>query len=253
MGDRTRRRSADGVATSMPRRIFAAAILAVAGALLYLAVPRTVAAVVALPKDHLIAHVLNGDALSPHGLNQLLASRQRALAWERSETRLSELALATFLQAEELSNAGDADGSRADVEQTIALSREGLVLAPARPFSWARLAYAEFVRDPTSPETAAALEMSLMTAPYEPLLTFVRLELGLRAWDILNDRQRQLLHQQIAVAWRQSADTLVNVAVLTDRTELVRDALPATADGRLRFETLLRDATQPDDSARPAG
>jgi len=224
-------------------RIFAAMLsLSLAAAILVIAVPRMVAALLAMPTEYLVDQLRDGGNLDQQQLEQMLAGRERALIWETSEARYADLSLATLMVAEALFNLQQDEASFAHVEASVVHAKTGLAQAPARPFSWTRLAYAEYLRDEASPIAPAALEMAIITAPYEPLLTFVRLDIALVSWETLSLDQRRLAGEQIAIAWRQSDETLVDLALASEREQLVRGYLPDTADDLARYDRLMATA-----------
>ena len=68
--------------------------------------------------------------------------------------------------------------------------------------------------------------MALITARYIPHLLFVRLDLCLVAWPYFDSDTRDLVFQQVRIAWRWSPDRLVNLALIMGQLDLVRTALP---------------------------
>lgn len=226
-------------------RIFAAMLsLSLAAAILVIAVPRMVAALLAMPTEYLVDQLRDGGNLDQQQLEQMLAGRERALIWETSEARYADLSLATLMVAEALFNLEQDEASFAHVEASVVHAKTGLAQAPARPFSWTRLAYAEYLRDEASLIAPAALEMAIITAPYEPLLTFVRLDIALVSWETLSPDQRRLVGEQIALGWRQSEAALVDLALSNERTQLVRSLLPPLTEHRRRFDQLLAEASR---------
>ena len=201
-----------------------AALAALVGAgLLYLALPRTVAAILMLPGDPVLERMQKREPVDKKDLEILVRSRKRALDWVDSGRVHTDLGLAQLLLAREMESARAFD--RALAHDAVASLRAGLALTPSSPHAWARLAYAEYVADGPSPTVAQALDMSLRTAPFEPRLTQVRVELALLAWPFLTTPTRRLVDDEIRRAWRQARPGLVAIARHSGRDDVVRAAL----------------------------
>ncbi len=218
----------------------AALAIAVGAGLLYLALPRTVAALLRLPGNPVLTRVQERKPVDNRGLETLIASRKRALSWAESGPDAALLGLGQLLRASESKGARGYD--QALVAEAIASLRDGLALGPADPRAWARLAYADLVANGVSASVARALEMSLDTAPYDPRLLAVRLELCLWAWPYFAPEVRRLVDEQIRLAWRLTRPELIVIARHTGRENVVRAALSDDAAERVEFERLVRAA-----------
>ena len=197
--------------------------LLLAVGLLYLGAPRTIAAFVSLPGDYVLEQIQIRESVSTRNLEILIISRERALAWVEAGRVQTDLALAQLVLAEASGEDGAYD--QAGVARAIESLRAGLARAPARPYAWTRLALAELVAGGPSPEVATPLEMALITARYAPRLLFIRLELCLIAWPYFDSDARDLVFQQVRIAWHKSPDRLVELALLMERLDVVRTAL----------------------------
>lgn len=197
--------------------------LLLAVGLLYLGAPRAIAAFVRLPGDYLLERIQNRESVSARNLETLIISRKRALAWVEAGRVQTDLALAQLV----LAHASGEDGAYdpAGVARAIESLRAGLARAPARPYAWTRLALAELAAGGPSPEVAKPLEMALITARYTPRLLFVRLEFCLIAWPYFDSDTRDLVFQQVRIAWHRSPDRLVDLALRMERLDVVRTAL----------------------------
>ena len=82
--------------------------------------------------------------------------------------------------------------------------------------------------------------MAMLTARYEPRLLFIRLELCLESWSYFEPEDRELVFQQVRLAWRKSHKRLVDVAVKTGQVNVVRAALLRSRKNLSTFEKLLR-------------
>ncbi len=218
------------------RGIIMPVMLALLGAgLLALAVPRAVAALVSLPGGPVLARVQAMEPVGPEALDILIGAEDAALAWVDSGRRRTDRALALLLRARQ----GDAvrDKFLAD---SVAGLRSGLARAPANSFAWTRLAYAETTLNGPSPASASALRMGLITAPHEPRLLMVRLELCLQSWDHFAPADRALVDNQIRAAWRRAPDRVIDLVHLTRRATPIYEALRGSRDDVVEFGARLR-------------
>ena len=105
--------------------------LLLAVGLLYLGVPRTIAAFVSLPGDYWLEQIQIRESVSARNLETLIISRERALAWVEAGRVLTDLALAQLMLADASGEDGGYD--QAGVARAIESLRVGLARAPARP------------------------------------------------------------------------------------------------------------------------
>ncbi len=220
------------------RAAIAALTLVFAAGMLALAWPRTLAAVLMLPGNPSLTRIQQHKPVSAGNLESLISSRERALSWVDAGRVHTDLGLARLLGAREREGAGGQDRER--LEAAIASLREGLALAPASAHAWTRLAYAELIADGPSPAVAGALGMSLRAAPFEPGLLLVRLELCLLAWPYLTTPTRELVGDQIRLAWRGAKERLVELARHSGGEDIVRAVLSEQRAELAEFEKRLR-------------
>jgi hypothetical protein len=178
---------------------------------------------VSLPGDYPLERIQIGENLSAGDLEILIVARERALAWVEAGRVRTDLALAQLVLAKASGEDGGYD--QAGVARAIESLRAGLARAPARPYAWTRLALAELEAAGPSPTLAAPLEMALITARYIPHLLFARLDLCLVAWPYLGSDAREMVFEQVRMAWRRSPDRLVELALIMELVDVVRTAL----------------------------
>lgn len=221
------------------RKVTAAALCLLLGAaILFLGVPRTIAAFAVLPGNQALREIQERKPVGDEDLVVLADSRERALLWAEAGRTWTDLALAQLLRA---FAEGETGRHKAElVEKAIASLKSGLRLAPARPHAWTRLAYAQFLAGEPLPTVSATLRMALLTATYEPRLVFARLELCLRAWRYFEPQDRDLILQQVRLAWRTAPHRLVELAQRSGRLGVVRAALSRTPADLGEFEKRLR-------------
>ncbi len=212
--------------------------LLLAVGLFYLGAPRTIAAFVSLPGDYPLEQIQIRESVSARDLEILIVSRERSLAWVQAGRVQTELALAQLMLAKVSGEDGGYD--QAGVARAIESLRAGLAWAPARPYAWTRLALAELEAGGPSPALAKPLEMALITARYIPHLLFVRLDLCLVAWPYLDSDAREMVFEQVRIAWHRSPDRLVELALIMELLDVVRTALLISPLELEAFEKALR-------------
>jgi hypothetical protein len=126
------------------------------------------------------------------------------------------------------------------MDEAITSLRKGLALAPANPYAWTRLAYAETQLNGWSPAALAALRLAFITAPYEPRLALSRLRLSFLAWPHMTPEDRELVFQQIRYTWKNSPRKLTVLALDLRVANLVRAALLTSPDDLDNFEKRLK-------------
>lgn len=203
--------------------------------LIYLAVPRTVAGFITRPGFQTLRDIQMGGEIDEEALVALVESRRRAAGWVESGGLWSDLAVAQFMLAEN----GDAGGDRERIRQASDALEISLALAPANPHGWTRRAYAEYLLNGASEITASALVMSVLTARYEPDLMFVRLELCLLSWPHFSAGDREIVLDQMRLAWRQSPERSLSLAEATGRLAVMRDALADSPESLAEMEMRL--------------
>ena len=201
-------------------------------------VPRTIAALATLPGGPVLHEI---QSLRPAGrddLEILIASQRRGLRFGASGRKWTDLGLAQLLLAREQGVSGGITVEM--VSPAIASLKTGLALAPANPFAWTRLAYAQSLITGPSRSVASSLRMALLTARYEPRLLFIRLELCLRSWSFFKSDGHELVFQQVRLAWRKNGKRLVDLAVETGQVNVVRAALLGSRKDLSSLEKRLR-------------
>ncbi len=224
--------------------VLAAAALALF--LLYLSIPRGVAALIMLPADHVVSWVKQGRAadLRPEDLENLIESRQQASYWIEDGEVFANLAIAQLVAAGTDSTSEDDPQhvrGRLLAEASAALQR-GLAAAPVNPHAWAQLGYTKLLAGDDPVGAVPFLKMSIYTGPYEPRLVFPRVKLLLELWNLLSDAERDLVYPQIRFAWNVSRPKLVDLAMTMDkqRINVMRLALARTPKFLASFERRLR-------------
>ena len=218
------------------------ALALVVGAVLLVAgIPRTIAAFALLPGYPVLREIQNLRPVERDSLDVLITAQRRGLLFGETGRKWTDLGLAQLLLAREEGVQGGIGKELAS--QAVASLKTGLALAPANPFAWTRLAYAQSLITGPSPSVASALRMAMLTARYEPRLLFIRVELCLQSWSYVRPDDRELVYQQVRFAWRKKPKRLVDLTVETGRVNVVRAALLRSREDLSAFEKRLRERT----------
>lgn len=211
--------------------------------LLYLALPRTLAFIIALPGDPALTRIQEGAPVADADLETLIAAREKALLWAASGRFLTDLALARLVLAQNANANANLD-QKVDLKQAataVKFLRDGLAKAPANPYAWTRLAYAELISGAPPARVATALRPALRLAPYDPRLFLIRLDIGFFVWPALDADDRALIYDQIRMTWAEHRlrGPLIALVRGTKRVNIVRTALLKSLDDLVEFEKRL--------------
>jgi hypothetical protein len=222
----------------LQRRFVAIPIAFIAMVLLILGIPRTVGVILSARSDPVLRKLQDHQPVQTDEL-MILANAQEAGRFWLADGRLrTDLGLAYLLIAEKLPRTDP--NVNAYLQRAIDALAAGLGRAPANPYAWARLAYAEALVRGWSPLAVSSLRMALITAPYEPRLLWSRLRMSFLAWPELSREDRELVSQQIRYAWQADPAELVRLAVELKQVDQVRAALLLSPDDSAAFEELLK-------------
>jgi hypothetical protein len=208
-----------------------------AALLIALAVPRLLAALTVLPSAPTLNRLQSLEPVQERHLEQLVRNQRRALIWQAGGRTWTDLGLAQLLLAERLADADPQSQQRFAAARQALI--EGLSVAPANPFGWSRLAYAEAVLSGWSERAISALRMAFITGPYEPRLLWPRLRLALAAWPYVEAPDQEMVLHQVRQAWAADPEALTALVAELDQAELARTALAGSPGDARAFETLL--------------
>lgn len=207
-------------------------------ALLALAVPRLVAAITLLPSAHALDRLQSMRPVPTYNIERLIRSQRRALVWQPSGRTWTDLGLAQLLLAER--SPDDDARAMARFEDAHRALVEGLSTAPANPFAWSRLAYAEAVLDGWTPQAIASLRMAFITGPFEPRLLWPRLRLSLSAWPVIPLEDQEMVLQQLRQGWEADPEAFAALVTRMDRVDIAKLALANSAADLRDLEVRLR-------------
>lgn len=208
--------------------------------LIALGAPRMISAFAKIPSSPVLQKIQKLQPVETQDLEILVASQRRGLSWSQSGRKWTDLGLAQMLMAEK-KDPGDPEGLRL-INAAIGSLKTGLAMAPASPFAWMRLAFAETMAAGPSPSALSAFRLGLVMAPYEPRLSIARISLGFALWSELKSADKNLVFQQVRFAWksRGGRKQLVEFSSLFGRANMVRAALLRTPDDLAAFDRQLR-------------
>lgn len=175
----------------------------VAAGLLWLAVPRTVAAFAALPADWIADRLYRGRTVEPSQIDRVIGTRAHALSWVDSPPHHLDLARAHFARG----IAGGRPGGGPDIaalDRAVAAAREAVTRSPADPWPWGELARAQHARPGGATGTVPVFSTAMVLGPDWPGAPFRNLDLGLALWPSLGTDDRTLLFRQARLAWTRS-------------------------------------------------
>mgnify|MGYP001028577356 FL=1 len=206
--------------------------------------PRMIAAFAMIPSGPVLEKIQDRDLIEMEDLGILVASQRRGLMWSVSGRKWTDLGLAQMLMAEQR-EASDPERRRL-INDAIQSLRNGLAVAPASPFAWTRLAFAEVFKSGASPAALSAFRFGMVVAPYEPRLALARISLGFSVWPKLQPPERRKILQQVRFAWnhRDERKQLLEFARQESWANLVRAALLRAPDDLAEFEARLRKLSE---------
>ncbi len=205
------------------RRACPALAIVAGGALIALAAPRVVSAVIQLPADRTTGLIERGQPVDGDALARLAATRRGANEWTRDGRQWAELGLAQLKQAEH-----DAADREKLLGHAAAALRKSVALSPVDGSAWMWLAETELLRTGPSAKAAQAIRMSIRVAPYDRAVQVDRLELALSTWQHFDDSGRSEVARQVRLVHRHSPARLLALAKAVGRRDVVDIILEET-------------------------
>lgn len=219
------------------RLLRSAAVLIAGVALLYLGIPRFIAAVVTLPSGPILNKIQTNRDVDAEALDILVKSQKRGLQWNESARRWTDLGLAQIIIA---NDAGNKESRIALLGKAEGSLLKGLSMGPSNAFAWTRLAYIDMTRNGLSPTVTRKLRLAVTRAPYDRRLVFARLRLLFLSWTQIDETDRPMVLDQTRFAWNIDPGRLVSLANELGSIGLIRAALFANPDDIGKFEALLK-------------
>jgi len=227
--------SLSGVRSAPVGRLWAAAFVALAAGLAFLAAPQFVAALLKVPGDAANIEMLHNGPLEIGNFDDIIASRQAAGRWVSSgriDNSIGWAALQTVNELMRLQVRQPEEEARYLTLGIAALER-GVTGQPLQPYAWYNLALGYGRRN--APGDVARIEqawrMSVMTSPNENAMLIPRTAMGLSIWASSSPSTRAMVAAEVARVVRnqplragravraQGAETFVKI-MLADKPEL---------------------------------
>jgi hypothetical protein len=207
--------------------------LALAGAIFAVGIPATIAAIHELSFTERLGGA--GTGASP-GTSQGELTQQLDLETPVTSQERLQLAFALLSRADDAASSDQARAARTD--RSVQLFRAYLAEVPADGRAWAGLASAE-IRHGEPKLGAAALRMSILTAPWSSSLVQWRCGMAIDLFRALDDEGRELLKGQFRVAARRAVAELVKTVRARNGTRIARIFLASSPDELIKFEAEL--------------
>jgi hypothetical protein len=219
------------------QRLTGALMVVVAGVMFVLALQTLPARLMALSGDGLREAVSGGQNTNEDDFNSFVRSRQRALRWHRTADYLGELATAYTTR-------GASGGlSDTDADRFFKISAdyqiEALSLKAADTYGWSQLAFLEGLQPDAIRKSAAALHMSIETAPYEPDLMASRLDMMLALHDAIDSADQKQITDVARQAWDLDPQIVAANAYRHNYIGVVDAALADDQEATDKFHALL--------------
>jgi len=203
-----------------------------------LAVPRLVAALIAIPGDSVQFDFTRGRTVGDDRLTLMINNRVLTLRWFSDPVYYRDISAAAALLA---FRRGLADPASVPLLQRAEeASKAALRLAPVDPVVWARLAYVRRQFGAPPAETAAELKMSLRAGRYDPALLEPRLQLALAVWPALDAEERTAYMDQIRILWRDDAEALARTSLRSTASAIIIQGLAQDREAIERLQAFRR-------------
>ena len=223
---------------SLYRRVVGVATGLGAALLIALAAPRLLASVSVLPSAPTLNRLQSLQPVETAALRRLVRNQRRALVWQAGGRTWTDLGLAQLLLAERLADT-DPRASSASPRRKQALT-EGLSVAPANPFAWSRLAYAEAMLAGWSERAVSALRMAFITGPVRAAASLATAPARARPPGRKSSRRtRRWFCTSFARPGRRIPRRSTALVSQQDQVELGRAALAGSPADLRAFETLV--------------
>jgi hypothetical protein len=205
-------------------------------ALLALGLPRLEAALIVLPATPALEALSAGRSVDRRTLEAAARAHERALSFAADTANAEALGRLRLAEVSLQDPAAPAD--REALNRSIAALRQSLALAPASPYRWLDLAFAEGLAAGIGPAVLPALRMSVATGPYTRGLLMRRLGLGLRVWTSLDPTTRGVLEADIRALGRDNPYMLAVFAKQQYAAATIRRALGDDPASLRRFDEI---------------
>jgi hypothetical protein len=195
-------------------------VLSLGIVLLCTALPRVRASLNHLPVDLAISELDSRKELDVKKVALLVATAQQSIALYDYPRYWADLSRLLFFQAaktdSQLKQQALLKQTRYSIEQSLARS-------PANSWLWFQLARLDRLLNTVSDKTSKALNLSIMTGPYELGHLLPRLQLCLELLSHFAVKDHFLLQSQILIAWQKAPQLFIkDIAIKNDNMNKIR-------------------------------
>lgn len=197
-------------------------------AVLLLALPRLQASFRYLPVEHALKNYYETREIPSDRLPVLIRFAEKAVGYRDNYQYHDGLSLLHLLRAMDINTPAL---ERLDAYRTAEIEAiTSLRAAPAQPVTWLRLANIRWIVHEEPADILAPWKMSIFTGRKDSTLLAQRLEIGLAFMDYLDEEGVAMLRDQLLLAWRMQAGSIIKVLALRDPNLEVTRPLIATTD-----------------------
>lgn len=199
---------------------YAILILSLGMVLMLTAWPRLRASLNHLPVDLAISELDSRKDLDAKKIDVLITTLQQSIVLSDHPRYWADLSRLLFFQAEKTTSLKLRQSllkqSQYSIEQSLARS-------PANSLLWFQLARLDVLLNTVSNQTVKALNLSIMTGPYEFGHLLPRLQLCLELLYKFDLKEHFLLQSQILIAWQRAPKLFIKeVAIKNDNMNKIR-------------------------------
>ena len=190
-----------------------------------ISLPRAISSVALTTGNAFLDDIGFGRGIDNEGLEAIVSSRKKALAWSSLPKTSSDLALVKIIQSERL---GLGVSGEPYLIEAQALLEKSLTQNPVNPYAWLRLGYVRLLRDGPGPKAAEALRVSFLTGPHEPRILLLRLRMSLVSMKYFKSEDINLIEHQIRFSWKKNQKETVRLAVAFGMEDFFLKAIEKT-------------------------
>lgn len=189
-------------------------VLALAVSVLMLALPRLQAAYRYLPVEIAIGKYFSSREMPSDRLPVLIRYAREAIDYHDHYRYRDGLSILHLLRAQDVLT--PVLDRRSAYEEAAQEARVSLSQAPAQSATWMRLALVRWILREEPEDIVAAWKMSIFTGRKHSTLIIQRLEIGLAHRSFMDDEAVSMLRDQLLLAWRMQAGSLIRLLYARD-------------------------------------
>ena len=196
--------------------------------LLVLAWPRFQASYRYLPVEIAIDKYFKTHVIPSNRLPVLIRYAHQAISYQDNYHYHDGLSVLHLLRAQDALT--PALERRKEYEDAALAAKASLERAPAQSATWLRLAWVGWVLHEEPEDILSAWKMSIFTGRTHSGIMIERLEVGLAHREFMDEEALSMLRDQLLLAWRMHAGSLIRLLHSRDRQLAVTRELIANSD-----------------------